>query len=268
MPPLKFSPMNYENLLVVVKDGVATLTVNRPDKLNALNDAVVSQLHAAAIALGGAAEVRGVILTGAGPKAFIAGADIADLAKQGVLQGRQRSLDGQAMLRTFEAMGKPVLAAVNGYCLGGGCELAMACHVRIASENAKFGQPEVKLGITPGYGGTQRLPRIVGRGNALHLLLTGEQIGAAEALRIGLVSKVVPLEELLAEADRLMRTILANGPLALKHTIEAVDRGLDLTLEEGLRLEADAFGLVSSTQDMKEGLTAFLEKRPAKFQGR
>ena len=260
--------MNFDSLLVAVADGVATLTVNRPDKLNALNDQVVSDLHQAAMALQQAPDVRGVILTGAGPKAFIAGADIADLARQGVLQGRQRSLTGQAMLRAFEAMGKPVLAAVNGYCLGGGCELAMACHVRIASENAKFGQPEVKLGITPGYGGTQRLPRIVGRGNALHLLLTGEQIGAAEALRIGLVSKVVPADQLLGEADLLMRAILANGPLALKLTIEAVDRGLDLTLEDGLRLEADAFGLVSATDDMKEGLTAFLEKRPARFQGK
>ena len=260
--------MSYENLLVVVKDGVATLTVNRPDKLNALNDRVVSQLHEAAIALRGAGEVRGVILTGAGPKAFIAGADIADLATQGVLQGRERSLQGQAMLRAFEAMGKPVLAAVNGYCLGGGCELALACHVRIASDNAKFGQPEVKLGLTPGYGGTQRLPRIVGRGNALHLLLTGEQIGAQEALRIGLVSKVVPPDQLLAEADKLMRTILANGPVALQLTMEAVDRGLDMTLDEGLRLEADAFGLVAATEDMKEGLTAFLEKRAARFQGK
>jgi enoyl-CoA hydratase len=260
--------MNYEHLLVAVADGVATLTVNRPDKLNALNDRVVDQLHQAALALRQAPEVRGVVVTGAGPKAFIAGADIGDLAKQGVLQGRERSLAGQAMLRAFETMGKPVVAAVNGYCLGGGCELAMACHVRIASENAKFGQPEVKLGITPGYGGTQRLPRIVGRGNALHLLLSGEQIGAAEALRIGLVSKVVPADQLLAEADRLMRTILANGPLALRLTMEAVDRGLDVTLEEGLRLEADAFGLVAATDDMKEGLTAFLEKRAARFQGK
>ncbi len=260
--------MNFEYLLVVVKDGVATLTVNRPDKLNALNDQVVAQLHQAALALKAAPDVRGVILTGAGPKAFIAGADIGDLAKQGVLQGRDRSLNGQAMLRAFETMGKPVLAAVNGYALGGGCELAMACHLRIASENAKFGQPEVKLGITPGYGGTQRLPRIVGKGNALHLLLSGEQIDAKEALRIGLVTKVVPADQLLAEAEKLMRTILANAPLALKLTMEAVDRGLEMTLEEGLALEADAFGLVAASDDMKEGLTAFLEKRAARFQGK
>jgi enoyl-CoA hydratase len=260
--------MNFQHLLVVVKDGIATLTVNRPDKLNALNDQVVSQLHQAAGFLKNDDLVSGVIVTGAGNKAFIAGADIADLARQGVLEGRQRALSGQAMLRAFETMGKPVIAAVNGYALGGGCELAMACHIRIASENAKFGQPEVKLGITPGYGGTQRLPRIVGKGNALQLLLTGEQIDAREALRIGLVSRVVPADQLLTEAETLMRTILANGPVAVKLVMEAVHRGLEMTLEEGLELEADAFGLVAATGDMKEGLTAFLEKRPAKFQGK
>jgi enoyl-CoA hydratase len=260
--------MNFPHLLVVVKDGIATLTVNRPDKLNALDDQVVSQLHLAAGFLKDDDQVHGVIVTGAGAKAFIAGADIGDLAKQGVLEGRQRALSGQAMLAAFERMGKPVIAAVNGYALGGGCELAMACHIRIASENAKFGQPEVKLGITPGYGGTQRLPRIVGKGNALQLLLTGETIDAREALRIGLVSKVVPADGLLAEAEKLMRTILANGPLAIKLVMEAVHRGLEMTLEEGLELEADAFGLIAATEDMKEGLAAFLEKRAAKFRGK
>jgi enoyl-CoA hydratase len=260
--------MNFEHLLVIVKDGVATLSVNRPEKLNALDDHVVSQLHQAAQFLAADELVRGIILTGAGAKAFIAGADIGELARQGVLEGRRRSLKGQAMLRAFETMGKPVIAAVNGYALGGGCELAMACHIRIASENARFGQPEVKLGITPGYGGTQRLPRIVGKGNALHLLLTGEQIDAAEALRIGLVSKVVPAEHLLAEADQMMRTILANGPIAVQLVMEAVDRGLEMTLEQGLALEADAFGIAAATEDMKEGLAAFLEKRRAKFQGK
>jgi enoyl-CoA hydratase len=164
-------------------------------------------------------------------------------------------------------MGKPVLAAVNGFALGGGCELAMACHIRIAAEHAKFGQPEVKLGITPGYGGTQRLPRLVGKGRALHLLLSAEMIDAPEALRIGLVTKVVPADQLMAEAEKLMRTILANGPVAVALTIEAVHQGLEMTLAEGLQLEANAFGLVASTQDMKEGLTAFLEKRPARFAG-
>ena len=259
--------MTYQTLLVDVKDGVALVTVNRPDKLNALNDQVVADLRDVVAALKADPAVKGVILTGAGPKAFAAGADIGELAKQGVLDGRERALNGQAVLTAIETIGKPVLAAVNGFALGGGCELAMACHIRIAGETAKFGQPEVKLGITPGYGGTQRLPRIVGKGRALHLLLTGETIDAQEALRIGLVTKVVPQDQLMAEAEKLMRQILANGPVAVALTIEAVHQGLEMTLAEGLQLEANAFGLVASTQDMKEGLTAFLEKRPARFAG-
>jgi len=260
--------MTYETLLLEIRDSIAFLTINRPDKLNALNDEVVRELHQAALALKADDSVRGVILTGSGSKAFVAGADIGDLAKQGVMDGRQRALNGQQMLYALERMGKPVLAAVNGFALGGGCELAMACHIRIASENARFGQPEVSLGITPGYGGTQRLPRIVGKGNALYMLLTGEHVNAADALRMGLVSRVVPQDQLMAEAEKTMRTIVAKGPVALALTIEAVDRGLETTLEEGMRIEADAFGLVASTQDMKEGLTAFLEKRPAKFTGK
>ncbi len=260
--------MDYQTLLLEHRDGIAIVTINRPDKLNALSDDVVRELGRAFAALKDDGAVRGVILTGAGPKAFVAGADIGDLAKQGVLDGRQRALSGQEVLFAIERLGKPVLAAVNGFALGGGCELAMACHLRIASENARFGQPEVNLGITPGYGGTQRLPRIVGKGNALYMLLTGEHVNAAEALRIGLVSRVVPLDQLMAEAEKLMRTIIGKGPLALKLTMEAVDRGLETSLEDGLRIEADAFGLVASTQDMKEGLTAFLEKRPAKFTGK
>ena len=260
--------MTYQTLLLERRDTIAVLTINRPDKLNALNDQVVGELHQAAIALAADDAVRGVILTGAGPKAFVAGADIGDLAKQGVMDGRRRALSGQQMLFAFERMGKPVLAAVNGFALGGGCELAMACHIRIASENARFGQPEVNLGITPGYGGTQRLPRIVGKGNALFLLLTGEHLNAQDALRIGLVSRVVPQDQLMAEAEKIMKTIVSKGPAALALTIEAVDRGLETTLEEGLRIEADAFGLVASTEDMKEGLNAFLEKRPAKFENR
>jgi enoyl-CoA hydratase len=260
--------MAYTTLLLDIRDGIGFLTINRPDKLNALNDQVVSELHQAALALKADASVRGVILTGSGAKAFVAGADIGDLAKQGVIDGRQRALNGQQMLYALERMGKPVLAAVNGFALGGGCELAMACHIRIASENARFGQPEVNLGITPGYGGTQRLPRIVGKGNALYMLLTGEHVNAADALRMGLVSKVVPQDQLMAEAEKTMRGIVAKGPVALALTMDAVDRGLESTLEEGMRIEADAFGLVASTEDMKEGLTAFLEKRPAKFTGR
>ncbi|HEY2804344.1 MAG TPA: enoyl-CoA hydratase-related protein [Gemmatimonadales bacterium] len=260
--------MTYQTLLVETLDGIATVTINRPDKLNALNDLVVAELRQAAVSLRGDSSVRGVILTGAGPKAFVAGADIGDLAKQGVLDGRRRALSGQEMLESIERMGKPVLAAVNGFALGGGCELAMACHLRIASENAKFGQPEVALGITPGYGGTQRLPRIVGKGNALYILLTGEHIGAQDALRMGLVSRVVPQDQLIAEATKIMKTITSKGPVAVALTIEAVDRGLETTLEEGLRIEADAFGLVASTSDMKEGLNAFLEKRAARFEGK
>jgi enoyl-CoA hydratase len=260
--------MSYQTLLFETRDGIAFLTINRPDKLNALNDLVVSELHQAVLAIKADAAVRGVILTGSGPKAFVAGADIGDLAKQGVIDGRQRALNGQQMLFALERLGKPVLAAVNGFALGGGCELAMACHIRIASENARFGQPEVNLGITPGYGGTQRLPRIVGKGNALYMLLTAEHVNAQDALRMGLVSRVVPQDQLLAEAEKLMKAIVAKGPVALALTIEAVDRGLETTLEEGLRIEADAFGLVASTSDMKEGLTAFLEKRAARFEGK
>src|SRR5712672_1018740 len=257
--------MSYQTLLLEVEGPIAVLTINRPDKLNALNDQVVADLARAAAELAADAAVRGVILTGAGPKAFIAGADIGDLAKQGVMDGRARALKGQGMLEAFERMGKPVLAAVNGFALGGGCELAMACHIRIASENARFGQPEVKLGLVPGYGGTQRLPRLVGKGNALHLILTGEMIDAREAHRIGLVNQVVPAAELLAMAETTLRGILAMGPLAVRLALEAVDQRPELTLDEGLLLEANHFGLLAATEDMKEGLTAFLEKRPPRF---
>jgi enoyl-CoA hydratase len=260
--------MTFQTLLVEVTDGVATVTVNRPDKLNALNDLVIAELAQAAAALKSDPAVKGVILTGAGPKAFAAGADIGEIAEQGVRDARERAGTGQAMMSAFETMGKPVVAAVNGFALGAGCELAMGCHVRIASETAKFGQPEVKLGLTPGYGATQRLPRLVGRGRALHLLLTGETIDAQEALRIGLVTKVVPADQLLAEAAKLLRTILANGPVAVALTAEAVLRGSDVPLADGLRVEADMFGLVAATEDVKEGTKAFLEKRPATFKGR
>ena len=260
--------MNYQTLLFELKDGIAFITVNRPDKLNALNDQVMLELGKAAEQIATEAEIRGAILTGAGPKAFVAGADIGDLARQGPFDGKARAQRGQGVLRRLETCGKPVIAAINGFALGGGCELAMACHMRIASENAKFGQPEVKLGIAPGYGGTQRLPRLVGKGIAMHLILTGEMIDAQEAHRIGLVNKVVPAADLLAEAEKMMRGILAMGPLAVRLALEAIDQGLEMTLDEGLLLEANHFGLLAATQDMKEGLTAFLEKRSAKFQGR
>jgi enoyl-CoA hydratase len=260
--------MTYDTLLFDVRAGVAFITINRPDKLNALNDQVVDELAHAADRVAIEAAIRGAIITGAGSKAFVAGADIADLAKQGPFDGKARALRGQAMLRRFETCGKPVIAAVNGYALGGGCELALACHLRVASESAKFGQPEVKLGIAPGYGGTQRLPRIVGKGNALYLILTAEMIDAQEAYRIGLVNKVVPPGELLAASETVLRAILAMGPLAVRLALEAVDRGLEMTLEEGLLLEANHFGLLAATHDMKEGLTAFLEKRAPRFEAR
>lgn len=260
--------MTYQTLLFETRDGIAFVTVNRPDKLNALNDQVMLELADAAERIATDAAIKGAILTGSGPKSFVAGADIGDLAKQGPFDGKARAQRGQAVLRRLETCGKPVIAAINGFALGGGCELAMACHIRIASENAKFGQPEVKLGIAPGYGGTQRLPRLIGKGRALQLILTGEMIDAQEAYRIGLVNRVVPAADLLAESEKMMRGILAMGPLAVRLSLEAVDQGVEMTLDEGLLLEANHFGLLAATADMKEGTTAFLEKRSAKFQGR
>ncbi len=259
--------MAYETLLLHVADGLARLTINRPDKLNALNGTVICELGEAAEALAADPAVRGVILTGAGPKAFVAGADISELTSQGPMDGKARARAGQLVFRAFESMNKPVVAAVNGFALGGGCELAMACHIRIASDTARFGQPEVKLGLLPGYGGTVRLPRIVGKGRALELLLTGAIIDAAEALRIGLVSRVVPADQLQAEAETLVRSILEQGPLAVRAVLEAVDAGLEMAQADALRLEATLFGLLSSTDDMREGTRAFLEKRKPVFEG-
>jgi len=260
--------MPYETLLIERRDGIAVVTINRPDKLNALNNAVITELGHAAEAAGADPAVSAVILTGAGPKAFVAGADIAELSTQGPIEGKARAQKGQAVFRRIEQLGKPVIAAVNGFALGGGCELAMACHMRIAAENAKFGQPEVRLGIGPGYGGTVRLPRLVGRGRAIELLLSGAMIDAQEAWRIGLVNRVVPAGEAVAEAEKLLRTILENGPLALRHCLEAVDAGLEMPTDAALVLEANHFGLLASTEDMREGMSAFLEKRKAAFRGR
>ncbi len=260
--------MSYATLLVTTRDGLATVTVNRPEKLNALNGEVIAELDQAFGGFEADPAVRGVILTGAGPKAFVAGADIGELASQGPLEGKARSLRGQAVFRRIEALRKPVLAAVNGFCLGGGCELAMACHLRFASPAARFGQPEVKLGIGPGYGGTVRLPRLVGRGRALELLLTGEMIGAEEAWRIGLVNRVVPADELLGTAEAALRTMLGMGPLAVAAVLEAVDAGFEMPQTEALLLEANHFGLLSATSDMREGMAAFLGKRPPRFEGR
>jgi enoyl-CoA hydratase len=258
---------SYHNIEVAAADGIATVTVNRPDKLNALNAATIDELGDAFRALAADDEVRGAILTGAGPKAFVAGADIAELAQMGPLSGVRVSRAGQRVFRTIERLQKPVVAAVNGFALGGGLELALACHLRIASSNAKFGLPEVKLGIIPGYGGTIRLPRIIGRGRALELILTGDMIDAAEAHRIGLVNRVVAQDALADEARALLTKIVANGPVALALALEAVALGESTSADEAQLFESNLFGLLASTSDMREGMTAFMEKRKAEFRG-
>lgn len=261
--------MDFQNLKIEHKDGgIVLLTINRPDKLNTLSQATLIELGQAVDALARDEAVRGVILTGAGEKAFVAGADIAELAQQTPLQGHAAARRGQQLCDRIESMGKPVIAALNGFAVGGGCELALACHLRVASDNARLGTPEVKLGLMCGFGGTQRLPRLIGKGRALELLLTGELVDAQEALRIGLVNRVVPLSQLLSETERLLRTMLANAPLALKATLEAVEAGLELPLHRGEELEAALFATLCSTADMHEGTHAFLEKRPARFQGK
>jgi len=249
-------------------DGVAVVTINRPDKLNALSSAVILELRDAFERFAAEPGIRAAIVTGAGQKAFVAGADIAELESLSAPEAHAFALRGQRVFRLLETAGKPSVAAVNGYALGGGLELAMACTVRFAAENARLGQPEVKLGIVPGYGGTQRLPRLVGRGRALELLLSGEPVSAAEAHRIGLVNAVVPQPELLAYSRAWLAKVLANGPLAVALTMETVDAGLDAGLEVGLRLEAAAFGLSAATEDRREGTRAFLEKRPPVFAGK
>ena len=259
--------MSYHFLTFAVADRIATITVNRPDKLNALNDATIAELGVAIDEARSRDDVGGVVLTGAG-RSFVAGADISELEGQTALQAVSRSRAGQVIFRRFETSPKPTIAMINGFALGGGCELAMSCHLRIASEFAKLGQPEVKLGIVPGYGGTQRLPRLIGRGAALRLLLTGEMINAVEAFRLGLVDQVVPADTLLETTTTLMRAMLVNAPLALAGCIEAVDRGLPLSIDEGCRLESDQFGTLASTSDMREGMQAFLEKRAPTFTGR
>jgi enoyl-CoA hydratase/carnithine racemase len=249
----------FENLLYENKSGIAHITVNRPAVRNALNSATMRELKSAFEQARADGTVRVVILTGSGDKAFVAGADINELAKLTPVEGREYSLAGQAIFDFIEGFGKPVIAAVNGYALGGGCELAMACTFRIASENAVFGQPEVKLGIIPGYGGTQRLSQLVGRGQATQLLLTGEMIQAPEALRIGLVNQVVPQTELIPAVEEIAKKIIGNAPLAVKFCLDALDRGM--------QMEATLFGLSCTTADMKEGTKAFLEKRPPQFKG-
>ena len=259
-----------DDILTVELDGnIAILTLNRPAVLNALNADLLTRLEDVLDAFDGDTELRAVIITGAGERAFAAGADIAELAAlDGAVAGQHKARTGQRITKVIEALPVPVIAAVNGFALGGGCELAMACDIRIAAENAKFGQPEVNLGLTPGYGGSQRTPRLVGTGMALYLCLTGETIDAAEALRIGLVQRVVPSAELLPEAKRIAQTIASKAPLAITATKRAIREGAALPLAEGLALEALHFGTLIDTSDFREGTSAFLEKRKPVFEGR
>ncbi len=260
--------MELKTILYSVDEGIAIVKINRPKVLNALNNQVMEELESVLDAIGNDTGVKGVIITGEGEKAFVAGADIQEITELNATSGLQFSLKGQRVFRKIETLGKPVIAAINGFALGGGCELAMACTLRVASEKAKLGQPEVNLGIIPGYGGTQRLPRLVGKGRALDLLTTGRMIDANEALQWGLVNRVVPPERLMDEAKELLKLILSKGPVAVQYAIEALDRGLETSLEEGLRIEADLFGLSCATEDMKEGTKAFIEKRKASFKGK
>ena len=260
--------MTLTHLLVARDEAVATITVNRPDRLNALNAATIDELRSALLELRHDDAVRAIVITGAGDKAFVAGADIAELAQQSPLGAKITAQRGQHVFDLVETLGKPVIAAVNGVALGGGCELAMACTLRMAADTARFGQPEINLGLMPGYAGTQRLPRLVGRGRAMELLLAGHQIDAAEAYRIGLVDRVVGREELMPAAVALARELGAKAPVAVRAILEAVHKGLQMPFAEAQAYEATLFGLVATTEDMQEGTRAFLEKRKPAFRGR
>ena len=257
--------MTYENILLEKKNAIAYVTINRPKVLNALNTATITELGVAFQEIKNDAAIRVAILTGAGEKAFVAGADIGELAKQDAVSGKEYAHRGQSVLDLIENLGKPVIACINGFALGGGCELALACTMRVASDNAKLGQPEVKLGIIPGYGGSQRLARLVGKGLAMQIVLAGEMITAQEAHRIGLVNEVTSPAELIPRAEAIAAKIIANAPLAVQYAMEAVNKGMEMTLAEGLFLEAALFGVCCATSDKAEGTAAFLEKRPAQF---
>ena len=257
--------MSYENVLTENREGVLWLTVNRPEKLNALNRNTMNEIEAAISSAGNDDQVWAIVVTGAGEKAFVAGADIGELNTLGPVEAKEFALRGQSIFRQIERLTKPVVAAVNGFAFGGGCELAMACHLRVATNNAVFGQPEVKLGLIPGYAGTQRLPRLVGRGRALEILLTGRNVSAEEAERIGLVNSLCEPAEIVETVDALLQKILANGPLAVGHCIEAVNHGLDLPFDDACLLEATLFGVGAASDEMREGTSAFLEKRKAHF---
>src|SRR5215471_11189806 len=259
--------MTFENLICEKKDGIAWITFNRPKVLNALNRRTVEELREALLDARDDTSVRVVILTGAGEKSFVAGADISELAQQTPVNGKEFSLYGQGVMHLLETMGKPSICAINGFALGGGCELAMCCSIRLGSKTAKLGQPEVKLGIIPGYGGSQRLSRLCGKGVAHELCLTGEMISAEEARRVGPVNHVYEPAELLPAAEAMAKKIIEKAPLAVKYCMEAIERGVEMPLEEGLFLEATLFGLCCATADMREGTKAFLEKRAAHFKG-
>src|SRR5215472_15617680 len=260
--------LTLENVLYEKGQSIARITVNRPKVLNALNHRTWDDLRTAFLDARDDAAVRGVILTGAGDKAFIAAADISELAHVSAVEAEVSSSFGQEVLNLVENLGKPVVAAINGFALGGGCETAMACTIRLASENAKFGQPEVKLGLIPGGGGTQRMPRLIGKGRALQFILSGEMISAQEAYRIGLVNEIVPAANLITRAEAILKQIAANAPVAVKFALEAANKGMETSQSEGLLLEASYFGLCAATEDKKEGTTAFLEKRAPQFHGR
>ena len=258
----------FENILYEEKGAIAVITINRPKMLNALTAETIREIGRAMARVRTNAAVKGVLLTGAGEKAFVAGADIKEISGLDMHQGRQLSREGQAIFSAIEMCPKPVIALINGFALGGGLELAMSCHFRLASENARFGQPEVNLGLLPGYGGTQRLPRLIGRGRAMELLLTGDMIDARRAYEIGLVNKVVSDQDLLDQGEKMMLKIISKGPLVLQYCIEAVHHGLNSSLETGLEIEANYFGMAFATEDMREGTTAFIEKRKAIFKGK
>ena len=260
--------MAFDNLLIERDEATAIVTINRPKVLNALNTQTLDELRRAVLELQQDAGVRVVILTGAGEKSFVAGADINELAVQTPTGGREHALAGQHLFDLIENMGKPVIAAINGYALGGGCELAMACTLRLAADSAKLGQPEIALGLIPGYAGTQRLPRLVGKGKAMEMILTGTPIAADEAQRIGLVNRVVPASELMAEARKLAAQLAKSAPIAMRYIINAVNKGMEIPFAEACQYEATLFGLIASTDDMKEGTAAFLAKRKAEFTGR
>ena len=262
------SALQLQNILYEKKGPIAYVTLNRPKVMNALNKATIAELKEAFEDARDDSAIRGVILTGAGDKAFAAGADLNEVINDTAIQAEENTRFGQAVTNLIENLGKPVIAAVNGFALGGGCELAMACSIRIASESAKFGQPEVKLGIMPGFGGSQRLPRLVGKGRALQIILSGQMIGAEEAYRIGLVNELVPPIYVITKAEEILNHIIVNAPLGVKFALEAVNKGMETTLEDGLALEASLFALCAGTEDKKEGASAFLAKRAPQFHGR